>query len=81
MLDVDGEAVSLVSGTATELAHPDRDPVTVFTNREGRFGATGLAPGRWRIEMLDTRRSIYIIEVPDSADGIFRVGDITPVRE
>lgn len=81
MLDVDGEAVSLVSGTATELAHPERDPVTVFTNREGRFGATGLAPGRWRIEMLDTRRSIYIIEVPDSADGIFRVGDITPVRE
>lgn len=81
MLDVDGQVVSLVSGKATELAHPDRAPVTVFTNRQGRFGATGLAPGQWRIEMLDANKSVYVITIPQDAEGIVRLGDITPVKE
>ena len=78
LLNSDGEPVTLVAGTATELSHPEREPVTLFTNREGRFGATGLAPGRWRIQMLDDQKSTYIIEVPKSADGVIRVGDLKP---
>ncbi|MFM5950937.1 MAG: fimbrial biogenesis outer membrane usher protein [Novosphingobium sp.] len=81
MLDVDGQPVSLVSGKAIELAHPDRAAVTIFTNRQGRFGATGLAPGQWRLEMLDTKNSVYVITIPEDADGIVRLGDITPVKE
>ncbi len=81
MLDVDGQPVSLVSGKAVELAHPERPAVTVFTNRQGRFGATGLAPGQWRLEMLDTKNSVYVITVPKDADGVVRLGDITPVKE
>ena len=81
MLDVDGQPVSLVSGKATELAHPDRAAVTIFTNRQGRFGATGLAPGQWRLEMLDTKNSVYVITIPADADGVVRLGDITPVKE
>lgn len=80
LIDVDGETVSLVTGNATELAHPERPPVTVFTNRQGRFGATGLAPGRWRIEMLDNKKSIFEIEIPDNGENIVRLGDLTPVR-
>ncbi|MFM5947764.1 MAG: fimbrial biogenesis outer membrane usher protein, partial [Novosphingobium sp.] len=70
MLDLDGQPVALVSGKATELSHPDRAPVTVFTNRQGRFGATGLAPGQWRIEMLDANKSVYVITIPQDAEGI-----------
>ena len=81
MLDVDGQPVSLVSGKAIELAHPDRPAVTLFTNRQGRFGATGLAPGQWRLEMLDTKKSVYVITIPADADGVVRLGDITPVKE
>ena len=81
MIDVDGEPVSLVSGKAIELAHPDRPAVTLFTNRQGRFGATGLAPGQWRLEMLDTKNSVYVITIPADADGVVRLGDITPVKE
>lgn len=81
MLDVDGQPVSLVSGKATELAHPERPAVTLFTNRQGRFGATGLAPGQWRLEMLDTKNSVYVITIPADADGVVRLGDITPVKE
>ena len=80
LLNRDGEPVSLVTGTATELAHPDREPVTIFTNREGRFGATGLAPGRWRIQMLDELRSTYEIEVPENPGGVLRVGDLRASR-
>lgn len=80
MLDVDGETVALVTGSAIELAHPDREPVTVFTNRQGRFGATGLAPGKWRIEMLDPKKSVFEIEIPDNGESIIRLGELTPVR-
>lgn len=81
MYDADGEVVSLVSGKATELAHPDRPAVTLFTNRQGRFGATGLAPGQWRIEMLDAKKSVYVITIPEDAEGVVRLGDIKPVKE
>lgn len=81
MVNADGQPVALVSGTATELAHPDRPPVTFFTNRQGRFGATGLAPGKWKLEMLDEAKSVYVIDIPEAADGIVRLGDIAPTRE
>lgn len=80
MFDADGQPVSLVSGTATELAHPEKPPVTLFTNRQGRFGATGLAPGKWKLEMLDERKSVYVIDIPETADGIVRLGEIAPTR-
>jgi outer membrane usher protein len=75
LLNSDGEPVSLVSGTATELAHPDQK-VTLFTNREGRFGAVGLAPGKWRVEMVDDQHSVFVIDVPARAEGVLRLGDI-----
>jgi outer membrane usher protein len=31
LLNGDGEPISLVTGTAVELAHPQREPITVFT--------------------------------------------------
>jgi len=78
MLTEEGAPLSLVSGQATELAHPGGAPVTVFTNREGRFGLSGLKPGRWRIEMLTDPTTVYIIDVPAKAPGLMREGDIKP---
>ena len=76
MRDVDGELVSLVAGTATQIGNPEKEPVTVFTNRQGRFGATGLAPGRWRIEMLDDNRSVFEIDIAEGSVGVVRLGEI-----
>lgn len=78
MLNADGEPVALVTGTAVELAHPERPATTIFTNRQGRFGATGLAPGQWRITMNDDRKSVYILDIPADAEGIVRAGEIKP---
>ena len=81
MLNADGQPVALVSGTAREVAKPDRPGVTVFTNRVGRFGATGLAPGQWRIEMLDAAKTVYVIDIPAESQGIVRLGEIAPTKE
>lgn len=81
MLNTEGQPVTLVAGQATELAHPDRPPVTLFTNRQGRFGASGLAPGKWRIEMLDQNKSVYIVTVPKDAVGVVKLGEIVPEKE
>ncbi|WP_126176164.1 fimbrial biogenesis outer membrane usher protein [Tsuneonella rigui] len=81
MINADGEPIALVSGTAREVTHPEREGITVFTNRQGRFGAAGLAPGKWRVEMLDDARSVFIIDVPADAQGVLRVGEIRPSGE
>ncbi|MET0376683.1 MAG: fimbrial biogenesis outer membrane usher protein, partial [Rhizorhabdus sp.] len=78
LLTAEGEPVALASGTITELGQPTREPLTVFTNREGRFGAVGLAPGRWRIELGDEGKSTFVIDVPDDAKGILQVGELRP---
>lgn len=78
MLDVDGAPVSLISGKATELAHPDHEPIVVFTTRDGRFGLAGLKPGKWRVEMLTEPKTTYVIDVPADAPGVVRLGDVRP---
>ena len=80
LIDVDGDPVSLVSGTAVELAHPERPPITVFTNREGRFGIGGLAPGKWRVTMLDDKKSVFELTIPADADGLVRVDELKAVK-
>ncbi|WP_156457498.1 fimbrial biogenesis outer membrane usher protein [Altererythrobacter sp. Root672] len=77
LLDAAGQPVSLVSGTAHELAHPDREPLALFTNRDGRFGLIGLAPGRWRIELVGAEGAVYEIEIPADQD-IIQLGEVRP---
>jgi len=81
MVDIDGEPVALVSGVAKLIGKADGPAVTVFTNREGRFGATGLAPGKWRVEMLDPKKSVFIITIPDDSQGIVRLDEITAEKD
>ncbi|MFN5783510.1 MAG: hypothetical protein ACK442_10660 [Novosphingobium sp.] len=81
MLDIDGQPVSLVSGTAKQIGKADGPTLTMFTNRDGRFGATGLAPGKWRVEMLDAKKSVFIITIPEDSQGIVRLGEIAAEKD
>ncbi|MBV9044022.1 MAG: fimbrial biogenesis outer membrane usher protein [Alphaproteobacteria bacterium] len=49
--DADGKPVPLLAGKAYEVANPDVHVIELFTDRKGRFAATGLRPGLWRIEL------------------------------
>ena len=79
LLGADGAPLSLVSGTAVEVSEPDRSPITLFTNRAGRFGLSGLRPGRWRIDMLGQDPVTYYIDVPQDAQGVLRFDNLKPV--
>ncbi|MDO9369435.1 MAG: fimbrial biogenesis outer membrane usher protein [Sphingopyxis sp.] len=80
LLGTNGQPVALVAGSAMEEAHPEREPVPLFTNAAGRFGATGLAPGRWRITLSDPGGTQYDMMVPNNVDRTTAAGDLTPKR-
>jgi outer membrane usher protein len=82
LLDREGEPISLLAGKAIDLRAPKRPAVTMFTSRNGKFGAQGLRPGRWRIEMpTDGGPTIYEVDIKDDPSGTVRVGDLHPLSQ
>lgn len=76
-----GDPIRLVSGTASEVAHPEREPVLLFTNGDGRFGATGLAPGQWQIIMNNPEKTAFTMRIPEKSEGTLVLGDLTPTPQ
>lgn len=81
LLAAGGEPIRLVSGSATEVAHPEREAIMLFTNADGRFGATGLAPGKWRIVMNDADKSAFTVDIPEKSEGTLTLGDTRPADQ
>lgn len=72
----DGTPVSLTTGSAHFVDHPEK-VVTLFTNANGRFGADGLAPGHWTIDMAtDGEPAKFELTVPPGTDGLFKAGTL-----
>jgi outer membrane usher protein len=78
LVQADGGPLKLLVGTAYEMARPDQPGVRMFTNNSGRFAVQGLRPGRWRIEAGVDGAQTYMIVIPAGADGLVRLGVITP---
>lgn len=76
LLGQNGEPVNLLAGKATELGVDDPKTLTIFTNRTGRFGASGMRPGRWRIDMPTEPPTSVVIEIPADSLGVVRLGEI-----
>lgn len=82
LLDREGQPISLLAGKAIDLKAPKRPAVTMFTSRNGKFGAQGLRPGRWRIEMpTEGGPTIFEVDLKDDPSGTVRVGDLHPLRQ
>ncbi|MEQ1719273.1 MAG: fimbria/pilus outer membrane usher protein [Hyphomicrobium sp.] len=80
LMAADGQPVRLLTGVARPEKGGGAD-VEIFTNAEGKFGAEGLAPGRWMIEMAtETGTEHYSIDVPVEANGLVKVGTLTPTQ-
>lgn len=76
----DGEPISLLTGVAYPSENPQKQ-VAIFTNSAGKFGAEGLAPGRWIIEMAtEGAPTKFVIDVPKGTDGLFKAGTLKPGR-
>jgi outer membrane usher protein len=81
LVGADGAPVSLLTGVAQREGGGGQKPVSIFTNAEGKFGAEGLAPGRWTIEMLtEGAPTRYVLDVPDGANGLIKVGTLHPAQ-
>nr|MDQ2878623.1 carboxypeptidase-like regulatory domain-containing protein [Pseudomonadota bacterium] len=64
--------------TAVSLTDPKAPKVDVLTNRTGRFSASGLAPGRYRITMSGDASLVYDITVVQNAEMLTRFGALKP---
>jgi outer membrane usher protein len=73
----EGEPLALRVGYAIEVGGDGRR-VELFTNRQGRFGISGVKAGRWRIEISGSPPIVYEVNIAESESGIARVGDMSP---
>jgi outer membrane usher protein len=78
LVDEHGEPIALLTGKAREEGREDGPTVTVFTNRAGRFGAQGLRPGRWILEMATEPPTRFVINVPKDAVGLVKLDALRP---
>lgn len=79
LLNAEGQPVALLAGVAIEQGG-ERRKIDLFTNRQGTFGASGLKAGRWQVELPGNPPLRYDLVVPETKDGIARVGDLRPVQ-
>ncbi len=78
LVDGQGEPIALLTGDAYEEGQSQGRHVQIFTNRAGRFGAQGLRPGRWLVDMATDPKTRFVIEVPDGTNGMLRLGTLKP---
>ena len=81
LVDEEGEPIPLLTGVAYEKGHEDEHKVTIFTNKAGRFGAQGLRPGSWIIEMATEPKTRFAIDVPDGTVGLLKLETLKPVGD
>ena len=79
LLDPEGQPLPLIAGEAREADKENGRKVGLFTNRSGRFGAQGLAPGTWIIEMpAETGPLRYTMTIPEGVAGVHNAGTLKP---
>jgi outer membrane usher protein len=79
LVDESGEPVALLTGAAVEEGGDPTRRIAVFTNRTGRFGAQGLRPGRWLLDMDGEPGLRFLLEVPKGAVGLVKLETLQPV--
>lgn len=81
LLRANGEPIGLLTGVAQPADNPAKQ-VAIFTNAAGKFGAEGLAPGKWTITMAtEDAPTVFEITVPEGTDGLYKAGELRPARK
>jgi outer membrane usher protein len=70
-----GEPLALIGGSLHSLDRPGEEPVPAFTNRNGRLAASGLRPGRYRLELLTDPPFETEVVIPEGS-SLVNLGDI-----
>lgn len=81
LLDPDGKPAALLGGTVSSLDDESFKPISVFTNRSGRFVAEGLAPGRYQILLGGEDGVKFSFTVARETEGLVNIGTVTTQRK
>jgi outer membrane usher protein len=73
---VSGDGLAYVGGALYSLDDPQREPIAAFTNRNGRLVATGLRPGRYRLELGTEPRLVREITISAGSEQLVDIGII-----
>lgn len=76
LLDRSGAPVSLQVGRLVSLDRPKEQAISLFTNKVGRFAATGIKPGRYRLTLNGDDASALEIVVPADSLGLVALGSV-----
>lgn len=76
LLNTGGEPVSLAVGKLKSIDRPTDQAISLFTNKAGRFAATGLKPGRYRLTINGDEQSEFVVTVPATSTGLVNLGSI-----
>ncbi|MBI4780729.1 MAG: fimbrial biogenesis outer membrane usher protein [Oscillatoriophycideae cyanobacterium NC_groundwater_1537_Pr4_S-0.65um_50_18] len=71
LVDEQGASLVLQYGRITSLTDPDWPAVELFTNRTGRFAASGLKPGQYEIWMVGRDRPLMTFDIPAGTTGVY----------
>lgn len=78
LVNPDGTPAAMVAGQAYYLKDTSKEPVTIFTNRDGLLRSEGFRPGRYRLEITEGGSySPVEFEIPESAGAEFKLDAIT----
>jgi len=80
LIDGSGAPIGLAVGDLVRIDKAGGKKIQIFTNRTGRFVATGLSPGRYRLE-IGADRLIAELVVGEDQDGIIEVGRVSARQE
>jgi outer membrane usher protein FimD/PapC len=64
--DQNGKAIDMVSGFAIQLTKTkEKEPIIFFTNSDGKFVMSGVAPGKYRVSVNIEGVDDFEIEIPN----------------
>lgn len=78
LLDTYDRPLKLLMGKATEVGVQNPRSTDAFTDGKGMFSASGMSPGRWKVEMFAKTPVTYILNIPRGKTGIVELGKVKP---
>ncbi|NMF60499.1 fimbria/pilus outer membrane usher protein [Pseudanabaena yagii] len=73
LTDAKGTAIALQAGEVRSLSDPQWQPITLFTNRAGKFALTGFKVGRYELKIGSQTLQF---EVPEGKVGLYDLGKL-----
>jgi outer membrane usher protein len=77
LLDAHGQPLELAMGSAHRIGDRKSPTVEIFTNRQGKLGASGLAPGMWQIDAGGLR---YYFVIKKTDGSLLNLHELRPAN-